>query len=243
MLAYLITIAKEIEAKGTDIAHAGEILMLLRTLDQELEHLDPKDFLPVAQSDFAKFRYRLHNYLAIQHSPQWQLAAALAGPLAKVLEQYNGEGSGARLRSFSFVKDVDLRNIIERDYRELKLRVFPQQAWKSTVILAGSILEAILYDRLSVDPAIKTRAMSSTKAPHGKDISAGDWKLFNLIEVATDIGVLPADRADTIDQVLRDYRNFVHPKKELRSKHSCGEAEATMAVGALEGVCNHLEKL
>jgi hypothetical protein len=39
---------------------------------------------------------------------------------------------------------------------------------------------------------------------------------------------------------LRDYRNFVHPKKELRAQHPCTEAEALMSVGALEGVCNIL---
>ncbi len=48
-------------------------------------------------------------------------------------------------------------------------------------------------------------------------------------------------RTEPIDQVLRDYRNFVHPKKELKAQHSCDEAEAFMSVGALEGVCNILK--
>ena len=36
------------------------------------------------------------------------------------------------------------------------------------------------------------------------------------------------------------HRNFVHPKKEIRAQHQCAEAEAMMAMGALEGVCNIL---
>ena len=237
MLAYLVSIARKIEANGNDFGKAVDTVTLLRTLDHEIGRLDPEDFLPAVQSEFAELRFQLHR-----DAGHWQIGVSLARKLAVVLEQYNGDGSGATLRSFSFVKDADLRGIVERDYRELRLIVFPGRAWKSTVILAGSILEAILYDRLTAEPTIKDRAMSSTKAPPGKDISAGDWKLIQLIDVAADIGVLPKDRADTIDQVLRDYRNFVHPKKELRSKHPCSEAEATMAVGALEGVCNHLEK-
>jgi hypothetical protein len=51
---------------------------------------------------------------------------------------------------------------------------------------------------------------------------------------------LPEERGDTIDQVLRDYRNFVHPRKELKAAHQCTEAEAYVARGALDGVCNHL---
>jgi hypothetical protein len=52
-----------------------------------------------------------------------------------------------------------------------------------------------------------------------------------------------AERARTIDQVLRDYRNFVHPKKEIRAEHACSEAEALLAKGALDGVCNYFEKV
>ncbi|TOG58122.1 hypothetical protein CGI99_22890 [Vibrio parahaemolyticus] len=61
-----------------------------------------------------------------------------------------------------------------------------------------------------------------------------------MIEVAVDIGLLPVQRAASIDQVLRDYRNFVHPQKELRSQHPCTEAEAFMAKGCLDGIYNHL---
>jgi hypothetical protein len=63
--------------------------------------------------------------------------------------------------------------------------------------------------------------------------------LSELIEVATDI--LPKDRANTADQVLRDYRNFVHPKKEIRAEHECTEAEGYMALGALDGILNHFD--
>lgn len=149
------------------------------------------------------------------------------------------------VRSFSFVKDDALRQIIERDYHELRLNVYPSGAWKATVVLAGSILEALLFDQLTTDPAMRIRAETSAKILKSqgkvKNLAVEKWKLFDLINIAASIDVLPEKRVNSIDQVLRDYRNFIHPKVEIRAQHQCMEAEAMMAVGALEGVCNFFE--
>jgi hypothetical protein len=156
-----------------------------------------------------------------------------------VLDLYAGIGSQASLRSFAFVTDPDLRSIIERDYKELSLILLPGRAWKSTVVMAGSILEAILTDVLK-NPANIARATSAAAAPKRKNLAAGEWKLHDLIKVSVELGLLPSDRATAFDQILRDYRNFVHPLKEIRAAHPCTEAEAHMSWGALEAVCNDL---
>jgi hypothetical protein len=149
-------------------------------------------------------------------------------------------------KSFAFVHDTALRTIIERDYQELTRVLFPENAVKSTVIMAGSILEAILFDLLLQDPV---QAMGSSEAPRKrggavKDITRDQpedqWALADLIAVATNLGLLPADRERTIDQEIRHYRNYVHPRKEIRSAHPCTEAEAMIAMGALDAVCEHL---
>jgi hypothetical protein len=167
-----------------------------------------------------------------------------------LLDLYGGEGSQAVTRSFAFVHNTELRFIIERDYKELSHVLLPGTAWKSTVVIAGSILEAILYDLLTRDPARITQAMASPKAPKKKggvpkditrDTAEDEWKLVNLIEVSADLNLIPQARADAIDQVLRDYRNFVHPRKEIKAEHPCTEAEAMLAKGALDAVCNHLQ--
>jgi hypothetical protein len=107
--------------------------------------------------------------------------------------------------------------------------------------MAGSILEAILTDVLTNPSRIATSTASGA-APSGKgSITAGGWDLVDLIKVAVDVKILPAERAESIDRVLRHYRNFIHPKREIRAAHACTEAEAFMAKGGLDGVCNHLE--
>lgn len=150
-----------------------------------------------------------------------------------------------RKRTFDFLNDAELKTIIERDYWELSNILMPDGAWKSAVIMSGSILEAILFDVLS-SPLFGSRAIESYSAPRTRrdiPIDMEEWKLKQLIEVATEIGVLTSQRSNSIDQVLRDYRNFVHPKKEIKSKHPCSEAGALMAKGSLDGVCNHLQSI
>jgi hypothetical protein len=227
------------------------ILSYTPELSTELSRLDPRDFVPEARHAFVLVRADLvawnnawvhragdflNTYITDKRSQQ-ELRELLLRVVA-VLDKYGGESWRAKTRTFSFLKDKGLREIIERDYKELTLVLFPGGAWKSTVIMAGSILEAILFDILTSDLAMNARALASSKAPGG---SIQGWRLEHLIAVAADIGVFTAQRADTFDQVLRDYRNFVHPKKEIRSGHPCGEGEAQLAIGGLNAVCDVLE--
>jgi hypothetical protein len=215
----------------------------LREVVKELEKLDPRDFEPAARVEFLRVRGNA-THLATQTSFFGTQADEAIRELLPVLDMYRGEGSGGNTRVFPYIADPALREIIERDYYEVRAKLFPTGAWKSTVVLAGSVLEAILFDRLA-DVKWKTQAVASPKAQHpktGKPIPIDDWRLQDLIDIAVDIKLLPKDPANTIHQVLRDYRNFVHPKKEIRSAHACTEAEAMLAVGALDSVCNYIEK-
>jgi hypothetical protein len=171
---------------------------------------------------------------------------------------YGGEGSHVEKRTFGWVKDKALRTIVERDYKELMLKVYPSGAWKMSVVAAGSILEAILYDLLTRSPKRIRDVQAASSAPKKRgptgptgpkvprDIkkNAGEdkWDLINLIEVATELKLLPEDRGKAIDQTLRDWRNFVHPHKEMKAEYSISDAEAETAIGNLKCVCNHLEK-
>jgi hypothetical protein len=212
----------------------------------ELQKLDPRDFEPAAQAKFVQLRSHLRSAADQSSMHPTKVRSELLKQLLPILDMYKGEGSRGTQRSFPYVSDPDLQKIIERDYYELTVKLFPSGAWKSTAIMAGSILEAMLFDILS-NPIRIALVNGSPKAPKSKggtpiDIATGDWKLISLIEVAVEIGILTFERMKTIDQVLRDYRNFVHPKKEIRSMHPCGKAEAGLAMHGLDGVCDHLER-
>lgn len=237
MVDYIIRMVEELTDGNRDTRNS-----LRQPLADELDKLDPRDFLATARFEFVCLRAQIG-----QRVRAGQTLEDLTPPLVQVLNKYGGDGSRAETRRFGFIINAQLRQIIERDYKELSLNLLRDRAWKSTVVMAGSILEAILFDVLTADPATLTKAEVSPRAPKEKgkvkvkDIQSGEWKLHNLIEVATDIGVIPSERAETFDRVLRDYRNFVHPKVEIRAAHPCTEAEALMAKGALDAVSNFLE--
>jgi hypothetical protein len=237
---------------GTITKQLRSVVPQCATLVAELQRIDPRDFLPEARHEFLIARLDLDlwrkqwgegdtgsfvNQFFQDQKSRPEIRDLLARVIT-VLHKYGGEGWRAETRKFAFVKDNGLREIIQRDYKELALVLFPGGAWKSTVIMAGSILEAILFDKLGNDPVNTPNAMASSKAPKHKGhvIPLEDWKLEKLIDVAAHIGVLPSDREKTFDQVLRDYRNFVHPKKEVKAKHPCGEGEAELAKGALDAL-------
>jgi hypothetical protein len=211
----------------------------------ELNRLDPRDFEPSMQHEFVRVRANLDHLSSNKPAASDQVAEHV-GALTAVLDHFRGSGTGGITRSFPYVADASLLAIIERDYAELTLKLFPSGAWKSTVIMAGSILEALLHDILS-NPKRSPHANATVHAQTIKagPVEKGKWDLVDLIEVAADpsVAVLTRDRADTIDQVLRGYRNFVHPKREIRAKHDCNEAEAGLATYALDGVCNHFERV
>lgn len=48
---------------------------------------------------------------------------------------------------FAFIADERFQKILERDYEELQL-LCPQTATKSVVVLAGGIIEGLLFDAL-----------------------------------------------------------------------------------------------
>jgi hypothetical protein len=243
MIRYLIELIEQIEPEQRGIGWNRDYQtqkLLIDEFAKEIDRLDPRDFAPAVQCEFVMLRAQIKGsgsgYRVFTHSKPFR-------HLAKVLQFYGGPNSWVSSRNFSYVADGELRIIIERDYRELSLTVFSSGAWKSTVILARSILEALLYDALTCDAATAEKANAASAAPRYKGkVETGDWRLADLIEVACELEILPTERGKTIDQVLRDYRNFVHPKREIRAQHACSEAEALLAKGALEGVCNHFEK-
>jgi len=230
-------------------ATSPDFARLTESLAEELNRLDPRDFEPSARCDFVALRTTIRA--CAKNIPDDR--SHTIGPAQKIkilLDAYTGEGTGAKTRNFSFVSNPDVREIVERDYRELALRTFPDGSWKSTVILAGSILEAVLYDLLTKDQATSAAAMASPRAPKKKKGSTvknimsqardDEWFLDDLIKVACDLGRMPYNNEQTVHLALREYRNLVHPRLEAKMRVTISEAHATTSKGMLDVILDHL---
>ena len=253
MVSHIIKLANDLKQITLNSQYSSEddlnIFNVPKMIYEEIKDLKTKDFAPDVRYDFVITKEQIKKFAnsGSVSGNQYVKYRLVCDKLIKCLNKYYTNLDNQNIKQFNFLHDIDLKNIVERDYFELSTILFPERAWKSIVIMSGSILEAILFDVLSNENNINN-TNNSTKAPknqNGENITIQNgrhWTLQKLIEVSVDIEILPEKRALSIDQVLRDYRNFVHPKKEIRAQHECTEAEAYMAKGSLDGVINHLEK-
>jgi hypothetical protein len=117
--------------------------------------------------------------------------------------------------------------------------------------LAGSILEALLHDLLTRDQARIHLAMAAKYAPKlksgaPKDIQStarkDEWTLYDLIRVSDELGLVPKAWEASVQAVLREFRNYVHPRKELQMQDKITEGEAFQSLGALMRIHEYIEK-
>ena len=128
---------------------------------------------------------------------------------------------------FLFIKDEKLKEIIRRDYSEI-VKNFATECYKSVIILCGGIIEALLLYKLRENEQV---AKKSNKAPKEDDIEK--WDLNHLIEVATDIKIIKEPAINKLSHSVRDYRNLIHPGKELKSGLKVKPEEAKIAFEVL----------
>lgn len=125
-------------------------------------------------------------------------------------------------RTFAFVQDADIRAIVERDFDEAQ-RALVSKCWKAAIILCGGIIEAILLDLLGRD---EVRARSATKAPKTELLR---WDLADLIGVSLELKLVSAG-IEKLSQSVREFRNLVHPGREVRERIAFDAEEARIAL-------------
>ena len=103
---------------------------------------------------------------------------------------------------FNFITDEHFRKSLSEDQRELQSGL-ATESWKSVHVLAGSIVEAVLTEYLVV----------SGVRPSGKDPLS--MTLGEVVIACQNDGVL--DKSTTaLCEVVKDYRNLIHPGRMKR---------------------------
>jgi len=129
-------------------------------------------------------------------------------------------------RDFSFINSTELRKVLERDFSEIQ-RTYIAKCWKSVIILSGGAVEAILTDILLANSG---KAQSASNAPSKSDITR--WELSDLIKVSVELKLV-SPGVEKLSHSLREYRNLVHPGREIRDKLSFDAEEARIALEVL----------
>jgi len=120
----------------------------------------------------------------------------------------------ARKRSFGFIADPELRKLLERDLRELESINHKRQP-KMTVVLCGVLLEGMLLDALRQRKETAGSTYARLKKNPNRDLD--EWHFTDMMEVAEELGLLSRVSA-SLGHSLREFRNLIHPGRQLRER-------------------------
>lgn len=116
----------------------------------------------------------------------------------------------------TLIADGQMQNILRRRWIEC-IDCINAGAPLAATVMMGGLLEALLLARVNHEPN-KALVFKANTAPKdkttGQTLSLKDWGLRNYIDVAHELGWISQSAKD-ISAVLRDYRNYVHPYKEM----------------------------
>ncbi|MFH0992145.1 MAG: hypothetical protein V1799_19255 [bacterium] len=129
---------------------------------------------------------------------------------------------------FDFIRIPEFRDSLEHDYTELTT-CRDSQACKSTLVLAGSIVEALLIDYLTDSPSDILR---------GKDPLRLD--LVESITLCRNNNIISQRTAD-LCSVIRSYRNLIHPARQLRlNEQAPTKQSADIAVALVDLIVDEI---
>jgi len=140
--------------------------------------------------------------------------------------------------NFTFVKNSKLKDQLESDWQEANL-VYETQAWKCCVVLCGGILEGMLIDALQNREQEASQAYKKPKKREGSR-KINQWSLEDMVDVAKEIGILGKGTFH-LSHAIRQYRNLIHPAKQVAEGNKITEDLATMAMSSIRTFIKELE--
>lgn len=128
-----------------------------------------------------------------------------------------------------FVDDAELRGSLLIDLHAVQVNLH-EGSWKPATVLAGSVIEALLLWAITRLPEIlKTRA------------EALSWEgLGTLGPLALEKKLITKDVATSVE-LAQNFRNLIHPGRELRTGTKCDQGSAYGAASAMHLVIRDLD--
>lgn len=121
---------------------------------------------------------------------------------------------------------LTFKEVIQQRRDEIE-RCLNAKAPLAVIFLCGSTLEGLLFAVAESNPRQFNQA---TAAPtrDGNVRPFGEWTLQNLIAVSRELGLVGADVLKHADAV-RDFRNYIHPRQQIRENFTPRMFTAEMA--------------
>jgi hypothetical protein len=126
------------------------------------------------------------------------------------------------------ISDPRMQMILRKRWQECVICVKSGAPLGATVMMGG-ILEGLLLARINqlANQAPVYTATAAPRDPGGRTLPLKNWALKNFIDVAHELKWITTTARD-VGEVLRDYRNYIHPQKEFSHGISLTPGDAEM---------------
>ena len=125
--------------------------------------------------------------------------------------------------------NLQMRDILTRRWHECA-KCVKADAHLAGIVMMGGLLEALFVARAN-KMSDKTPLTSAANSPKdkvtGKTTNYQDWMLDSYIKVGFELKWITESAKDVADK-LKEYRNFIHPAKELRYGVTLGLNDSSM---------------
>ena len=139
------------------------------------------------------------------------------------------------LVKFSSIQDDEVRQILLRDMQECAVAIATGQT-KNATIMTGSIIESLLYAKLK-EKNIASYPISANIIKTNKALN--NMSLVDLLFVAEQEKLITPNSIH-LSHYVRDYRNFIHPAKEIRSSDYISQENVLIMWSILKRLINEL---
>jgi hypothetical protein len=136
--------------------------------------------------------------------------------------------------------DANMQMILQRRWDEVQ-RCLASKSNLAATVMMGGLLESLLLARInsSPDKAAVFKAKSAPRDKAGKTLALPDWKLIHMVEVGHELTWITKSAKD-VGNVLRDFRNYIHPHKEYTDGVLILDEDARMFWEVTKSVTRHV---
>lgn len=172
-----------------------------------------------------------------------KLAHARLVALQSVLLTTPPSGGGAveAPPSFGAIPDPAMRQVLTRRWTECVACLGAGAPLAATVMMGG-LLESLFLARVNREvskQAVFTAASAPRDSRTQQPLPLKEWTLKDYIAVAHELHWIPPSVRD-VGQIVRDYRNYIHPQKELSHQIALTLEDARMFWHLSKAVAGHL---
>lgn len=140
----------------------------------------------------------------------------------------------------ALISDPKMLEILERRWDETQ-KCKKVGAHLAATVMLGGLLEALFLARINriTNPAPVFTAKTAPRDKSGKTRALKEWGLNDYLNVANELKWIRQSAKD-VGAVLRDYRNYIHPEKELSRGITVGPDDTQMFVSVFSSIADQI---